>query len=319
MGVNGGSPVLGDFDGDGKADLMITDTVNYDTAYILYGDGTGHFPDVKTINAGNPAATTPQQNYTSFTVGDANSDGKSDVLAVQPGNYKSRVLIYYGDASRTFANSTSVLVGRCIAGSASVADLDGNGYNDLIVEEMDCNSTSQYSPLYVDVLTRNANASYNPDQTVYWAQPASDGTIYSIPYPPQVLRANLDTKPDLLVTQCSDSVCAGYNTTTQINTTAGSFPICNAPPSAKGINLCSPTTSAASPVPFAIGASGTAPMRDVEVWVDGSKLAEQIDGFSNYTFLNKSVSLNPGSHNVTVFAAGWDQSLVKKTFTVTVQ
>jgi hypothetical protein len=45
----------------------------------------------------------------------------------------------------------------------------------------------------------------------------------------------------------------------------------------------------------------------------------QIDGFSNYTFLKRSVTLNPGTHNVTVFAAGWDQSLVKKSFTVSVK
>ena len=33
-------------------------------------------------------------------------------------------------------------------------------------------------------------------------------------------------------------------------------------------------------------------MRDVQVWIDGQKEAEQIDGFSNYTFLNKSLSLS---------------------------
>jgi hypothetical protein len=238
---------------------------------------------------------------------------------VQPGNYKSRVLIYYGDASRTFANSTSVLVGRCIAGSASVADLDGNGLNDLIVEEQDC-SNPNTGALYVDVLTRNANASYNPDQTVYWAH-SINGTVYQLPNAPQVIRGNADTKPDLLVTQCADDRCDSYITTTQLNTTTGNFHTCQAPSSSRGINICMPAygVAANSPVKFAIGASGTVPMRDVEVWVDGKKVAEQIDGFSNYTFLDASATLSPGSHRLDVYAAGWDQWLVEHSETITVK
>ncbi len=318
IGVLGNGPQLGDFDGDGKADLLLTDNTTYSKAYILYGDGAGNFPVIRTIDLTSSSASSPYDNYVDFTVGDANSDGRSDVLAVQPQIHAHRVLLYYGDTARTFSNHTSVLVGRYVAGPAQVADLDGNGYNDLIVLEADSNNAT-YGPPYVDVLTRNANSSYNADQTVYWSQKSSDGMIYGIPYMPLVLRGDLNTKPDLLVMQCADSRCDGYNTITQINTTAGSFPSCNAPAAAKGISVCSPTTSVASPVPFAVGASGTAPMRDVEVWIDGSKLAEQIGGFSNYTFLNRSVSLNPGTHNVTVFAAGWDQSLVKKSFTVDVK
>ena len=60
-------------------------------------------------------------------------------------------------------------------------------------------------------------------------------------------------------------------------------------------------------------------MRDMEEWVDGSKRAEQIGGLSNYTFLNKSLSLNPGSHKITIFAGGWDQWLEITSFTINVQ
>ena len=312
MGVLGTDPQLGDFDGDGKPDLLLKDNVNYNIAYVLYGDNRGNFPVTKTLTRGSSPS-----NFANFTVGDVNSDGRSDVLVVQPSVYTNRVFVYYGNTTRTFANTTTVPVGRCITGSASVADLDGNGFNDLIVEEQDCNNT-YYGPTYVDVRTRNANATYNPDQTIYHSQ-SINGVTYGMPNPPEVLRADLNTKPDLLIQQCADDRCDGYKITTLINTTSGAFPSCNAPAASRGINVCSPTTSVASPVPFSIGASGTVPMRDVEVWVDGSKRALQIDGFSNYTFLKKSVTLNPGTHNVTVFAAGWDQSLVKKTFTLSVK
>jgi hypothetical protein len=45
-------------------------------------------------------------------------------------------------------------------------------------------------------------------------------------------------------------------------------------------------------VSFAVGAAGQVMMRDVEVRVDGKKLALQVDGFSRYTFLNRSMSLS---------------------------
>jgi hypothetical protein len=60
-------------------------------------------------------------------------------------------------------------------------------------------------------------------------------------------------------------------------------------------------------------------MRKVEVWVDGNKRVEQSDGFSHYTYLNRSLSLRPGSHAVTVFAAGWDNWLESKSFTLDVK
>jgi hypothetical protein len=319
MGVNGGSPQLGDFDGDGKADLLLPDTVNLNQAYVLFGDGTGHFPASITITFTPPAGTPANEAFVNFSVGDVNSDAKSDILATQPGAYKNRVFVDYGNAARTFSSRTYMPVSRCVDGPATVADLDGNGLNDIIVREHDCSNTTS-GPLYVDVLTRNPNSSYNADQTVFSSQ-FINGVLYPIPNPPQVLRANADTKPDLLVTECEDDRCDGSRITTMLNSTAGSFPTCNAPSSSRGINICQPAygTAASSPVSFAIGASGTVPMRDVEVWVDGKKVAEQFHSFSNYTFLNASVALSSGSHRLDVYAAGWDQWLVKHSETITVK
>jgi hypothetical protein len=79
------------------------------------------------------------------------------------------------------------------------------------------------------------------------------------------------------------------------------------------------SATASSPVSFQIGARGTEPMRDIEIWVDGSKRAEQRFGFSDYTYLNGDVSLPAGEHSVTIVAAGWDQSEVKKSFKIDVQ
>lgn len=312
--VNGMNLAVGDFDGDGRADLLVShDPARISDAYVYYGDGTGHFPDELTLSLSS--------GYAAFSVGDVNSDGRSDVIVTDPTINKNRVFVFYGDAARKFASRTNMLVGRCLAAEpVSVADMDGNGLNDMIIEEQDCNNPNA-GTLYADVLTRNPNSSYNPDQTIYWAQKAPDGNIYEIDQPPIVLRANPDSAPDLLVQQCADSACTNHYNTTMFNTTSGNFSSCSAPTAAEGINVCSPLSgqSASSPVRFQIGAAGPVPMRDVEVWIDGSKRAEQIDGYSYYTFLNQSVSLTPGSHNVTVFGAGWDQTLVRKSFTVNVQ
>jgi FG-GAP-like repeat len=321
MGVHGDTPQLGDFDGDGKADLLLRDNVNYNVAYVLYGDGSGNFLHTTTITFNTPSTATQPESVVHFSAGDVNSDGKSDILATQPLLQKNRVFVYYGDTSRQFASRTSILIGRCIDNAASVADLDGNGYNDLIVQEHDC-SNPNTGPLYVDVLTRNSNSSYNPDQTVYWAQ-SVNGVKYQLPYPPEVLRANTDSKPDLLVTQCADDRCDGYLTTTQFNTTEPYNILCYPPNGTHGINVCTPPAgpqySTSSPVTFNIGASGSVPQRDVEVWIDGKKVAEQIDGFSDYTFLYQTLAVSPGQHQVDVYAAGWDQSTQRKSFTLWIQ
>ena len=60
-------------------------------------------------------------------------------------------------------------------------------------------------------------------------------------------------------------------------------------------------------------------MRKVEVWADGKKQAEQFAGaFSDYAFFNNSIALAAGSHKITVYAAGWDNSLQSKVFTLNV-
>ena len=313
MQVQGNELVMGDFDGDGAADLLVYyDYANLNNAYVLYGDRTGHFPVTTPISL--------PSGFAAFSIGDVNSDGVMDILAVDPTVSTKKIFIFYGDSSRKFPHQTTLSVSRCLGGDAAqVADMDGNGINDVIVTESDCANPSN-GTRWVDILTRNPNASYNPDQTIYWAQPSPDGNTYAIDLPPVIFHANRDSKPDLMVHQCDDQYCYVHYTTTQLNTTAGNFPTCDAPPAASGINVCTPTSApVASPVRFQIGASLPVIARDIEVWVDGKKLAEQIYGFSQYAYLDRSVSLTPGTHRVGVYAAGWDQSTILKTFTVTVQ
>lgn len=305
---NGGLLAIGDFDGDGQTDLLTVDSQT--GAAVLYGDGTGHFLHTTQITVANPST---------FYAADVNSDGRMDIVATQYSPLTKKVFVFYGDSARTLTSHTTIPTKYCPNGSVLAADLDGNGINDLIVQENDCSGQS-YAPVYVGVLTRNSNASYNAEQTIY-TSPNVNGQYLGIANGPLVLRADRNSKPDLLLEQCTDSQCYGYNNDVLLNTTTGNFPSCPPPNSLYGINVCSPVigTSVYSPVSFAVGAAGPVIQRKVEVWVDGTKRAEQLDGFSNYTFLNRSLSLTPGNHAVTVYAAGWDNSLQKKSFTLSIK
>lgn len=310
--VNGQSLAMGDFDGDGRADLLIyNDPAAISSAYVYYGDGTGHFPHSVTLSL--------PSGFAAFSAGDVNTDGRMDVLAVDPTVSSNRIYVFYGNSSRTFSSRTSITGARCMAAvPVQVADLDGNGQNDLIFENLDC-ANPNTGPLYVDVRTRNPDSSYNPHQTIYWPFVGIDATTnLEIDQPPIVWNADGNSKPDILVQQCIATGCSAHWDTTLYNGTPWSFTPCS-PPTSTGINVCSPSSATtASPVDFEVGATGTVLMRDIEIWVDGTKRAEQRYGFSFYTYFHGNVSLTTGTHSVTVVASGWDQSHIKKSFKIDV-
>lgn len=315
-----GNLMLGDFDGDGYADLAIGDFNNYDTVEVLFGDGTGYFPVQSTIN-------TPQ--YSIFGATDVNSDGKMDIVAsTYYPNAPKHIDVYYGDANRNWDNNTTIPMSHCASDLMAplAADMNGDGINDLVLPETECGeNNSGYGYDYVGVLTRNANSSYNPDQIVY-TSPAHPvypkPPLYTIG--PYAIRGNLDTKPDIALTQCTTSPCnaaADNKIHVLLNTTTGHFPTCSPPNAFEGINVCSPgpDSTVTSPVSFRVGAAGQVVMRKVEVWVDGEKLVEDLNGFSHYTFLDRSLDLMSGKHRVDIYAAGWDNSLQEKSFDLTVK
>lgn len=308
-----GNLMLGDFDGDGNADIAIGDIINYDSFEVLFGDGTGAFPSEKTIQV--PGG------HSLFGAADVNGDGKMDIVTstFYP-NSPNHVGVYYGDAERAFSSHTTISIKHCASNTATplANDVNGDGINDLIVPESDCGDYGEATQ-YVGVLTRNPDSSYNPDQIVYTSSSPSLILDWL-----SVIRDNADSKPDFAFSQCTATACsiqANYDTRVLLNTTSGAFHSCNAPNAFEGINVCSPIagSTVASSVPFSVGAAGQVVMRKVEVWVDGKKMVEQLNGFSNYTFLDSTLHLAQGTHHVDIYAAGWDNSLQEKSFTLYVR
>jgi len=113
--------VTGDFNGDGKVDVITADGVMYP------GNGDGSF------GAGHQALNNGYFVVTAFAVGDFNGDGKLDVAEFITGiNPSGTVIIFLGNGDGTFTQSFSY--DSVPEGTALVAtDIDGDGYLDLVV------------------------------------------------------------------------------------------------------------------------------------------------------------------------------------------
>ncbi len=117
------SVAAGDFNGDGKVDLAIPNSVSNDVT-ILLGDGMGGF----TVASGSPfvVGNTPS----SIAVGDFNGDGKPD-LAIATTNDVS-VLLGNGNGGFTPALGSPFAMGS-LPSSIAVGDMNGDGKADLII------------------------------------------------------------------------------------------------------------------------------------------------------------------------------------------
>ncbi len=131
-GFHTSSVAVGDFNGDGKLDLVVVnggDAPAVDrNVGVLLGNGDGTFQPVAVYDAGAAPGF--------VAVGDFNGDGKLDFVVT--GNSSDdisagEVSIFLGRGDGTFAPAVTYPTGGIGASSVAVADLNGDGRLDLAV------------------------------------------------------------------------------------------------------------------------------------------------------------------------------------------
>lgn len=143
-GVAPNSAVAGDFNRDGKLDLVVADSCQNsacDTVgvvTVLLGNGDGTFHGRKKFQAG-PFGTAALF----VTSGDFNRDGKLDVLVINTGiNVFGDVSVLLGNGDGSFQPPVSYAVGGSTPVWAAAADFNHDGNPDIAVSVTTTNSVA---------------------------------------------------------------------------------------------------------------------------------------------------------------------------------
>ena len=174
------SAAIGDFDGDGKADLAVVNEGS-DTISIVLGKGNGSFQAPVSISLDEPGISVSP---TSILAADFNLDGKLDLAVATPNVHDIAVLV--GNGNGTFGAPVHYALDdpnfvNNINKLASV-DLNSDGYPDLVLDNLSSN--------HVTVLLNHGDGTF-PSASSYAAGPEPIGMA--------IADFNGDTIPDVIV------------------------------------------------------------------------------------------------------------------------
>lgn len=304
--------LLGDFDGDHNADLVVVAGTGNSTGgfasitdHVLYGRGDFTFEDTTPITSSNFG------NVAGINAGDMNGDGKSDLVVLDGDSY--RLDTFYGQGDRTFAAYTQQLPPASyysggqdyFAQAPGIADFNDDMRNDLVTI-----TSSPNGLVYLIFFLATSSPGQYTLQT--WNMPNANG--FQIP---QVGDFNHDGKPDWVF---NGNTYPGNSTFyTGLNgTTGGLWSNCDYPWTGRGIAMCSPAGDSGPTVNFSAAAHSFGQLRKIELWVDGKKLGEQYHTWGSNAYFNFSSTLGSGTHKGAYIAADVDNTLQLFNFQFTV-
>jgi len=165
-GVYAFSVAVGDFNGDGKADLVVANECpdnNCDAGAVsvLLGNGDGTFQSPVTYSSGGSEAY-------SVVVGDVNNDGKADLIVANGCQSANQCLngvvgVLLGNGDGTFQAAQSYSSGGVVASSVTTADVNRDGKLDVVVANQCLDSTCASGA--VSVLLGNGNGTFQSAQS----------------------------------------------------------------------------------------------------------------------------------------------------------
>ena len=327
--------VIGDFDTDGNADIGVLEQIPCSNGQpgcssnvvALFGNGATYF---------DPVDVTTVSGAMTLNSADVNSDGRTDLFGVQFGS--NELGSFLGNASRRFSyfyTPLPSLSGLKISSPVAAADFMGDRpYVELAALAVPTSgSTAQPEMVWFLVGNAFADASNPPYDVVTTAVPSSGGTTYPWYVGPVVGMFNRDLKADLAVAGGSGPTGTSSNLITGVNTTPWIYEAdgyCDLPYAGSGIMLCSPSSQQTSAQTstggypgqtlFSAAANSFGMLRKVELWLDGTKVAEEYNVSGPNAWFDYFINTPaPGTtHHGTLYAADIDNTLHRNDFTFTV-
>lgn len=178
-----GPPTFGDFNEDGKLDLLTT-TFSNSKVELHLGNGDGTFTFDQTLSVG----TLPRA---PANIVDLNNDGHLDFFTVSQGS--AGVSIYLGDGAGNFAVGETFSTGSFSRSGGAIGDLNGDGYQDIVIANASSNT--------ITVAINDGDGTFTRSNLSVGTNPNSRPVLVDI---------NNDNNLDIIVTNLSTNNISVY-------------------------------------------------------------------------------------------------------------